>query len=89
MGRSYRRRQQRTNTPPGTSPRPVTPKPAWRENFDAWGGFPVFGALTLVVLALGVLIYVNRAGSSMGAAAFTPTEYPASQGRVMGDPGAP
>ena len=91
MGRSNRR-QQRPSTPrAGAQPgRPAPPvKPQWRETLDSWGGFPVAGALVAMVLAVGVLIYMNRPGSSVGTAVYTPIARPQVSGRLMGDPNAP
>jgi protein-disulfide isomerase len=91
MGGSNRRRQQRPNASGGTTPpgRPTDIKPAWRETFDSWGGLPIFGSLTAILLLVAVLIYANRPGSSVGGTAYTPTARPQVSGRVIGNPDAP
>ena len=90
MGRSNRRRERRAETAAAPStPRRVEPKPAWRETFDSWGGFPIFGSLAAVLVLVAVLIYVNRSGSSTGTAAYTPITRSQVSGRLAGDPNAP
>jgi len=90
VGGSNRRRQQRSSAPHTTGSDQVPgPKPAWRETFDSWGGFPVFGALLAAVIMVVALVYVNRPGSSAGTAAFQPVSRGQVNGRVAGNPDAP
>ena len=91
MGGSNRRRQQRAGDSRGTGPvtQKVDLKPAWRETFDSWGGYPIFGSLAAILVLVVVLIYANRPGSSVGGAAFTPMARPQVSGRIMGNPDAP
>ncbi len=91
MGGTNRRRQQRPSTPPGqpAPARVVKPKPQWRETFDSWGGVPVFGALAGGLVIIALLIYSNRAGSSVGTAAFAPFTRAEVNGRLAGKADAP
>ena len=93
MGGSNRRRQQRSNTPRGNEPaRPVQrvePKPAWRETFDSWGGFPVFGSLAVALVVVVALAWMNRPGSSAGTSPYAPITRAEVSGRVTGKADAP
>jgi len=93
VGGNNRRRQQRLSDArkAAPAPRPVADiKPAWRETFDAWGGYPIFGSLAAILVLVALLIYANRPGSSAGAGVFTPpSARPPVSGRVMGNPDAP
>ncbi|MDO9443700.1 MAG: thioredoxin domain-containing protein [Dehalococcoidia bacterium] len=92
--RQRRDQSQSTPTPaPGGPSRaskpPAKPKAAWRQTLDSWGGFPVAGALGLVVVALAVLIWANRPGGTAGGDPYVPQERVQVNGRVEGDPNAP
>ncbi|MDP2328846.1 MAG: thioredoxin domain-containing protein [Dehalococcoidia bacterium] len=75
--------------PPRASKPAGKPKAGWRQTLDSWGGFPVAGALGLVVVALAVLIWVNRPGATAGGDPYEPQERVQVNGRVEGDPNAP
>ena len=90
MGGSNRRRERRVDaavTPSG--PRRPDPKPAWRETFDSWGGYPIFLSLAAVVAVVAVLIYMNRPGSTTGKAAYAPIARTTVNGKIVGNPDAP
>jgi len=97
--RQERLRQRRDQSQPSPSPAaagpsraskpPAKPKAGWRQTLDSWGGFPVAGALGLVLVALAVLIWVNRPGASAGDDPYVPLERVQVNGRVEGDPNAP
>jgi protein-disulfide isomerase len=97
VGGSNRRRQQRSNAPraggDGSEPsRPVQrvePKSQWRETFDSWGGYPVFGSLAAALLLVVVLVWMNRPGASAGTGDYTPVVRNQVAGRLVGDPNAP
>ena len=90
MGGSNRRREQRSGAARGSSgAQGAAIKPAWRETFDAWGGYPVFVALLSAVLVVGVLFWVNRAGASAGKGDFTSVNHGPTKGRLAGNPDAP
>ncbi|MCA9848652.1 MAG: thioredoxin domain-containing protein [Dehalococcoidia bacterium] len=66
------------------------PKPPWRETIDSWGGFTVIGAIALAIVIAGVLVFVNRPGSSANSAEFTARQFDVPvNGNVVGDPNAP
>ena len=92
MGRSSRRRQQRPGAPRtagSAAGAPPPPKPRWRETFDAWGGWPVFGSIAGVLVVVVGLIYLNRPGSSAGSGVYTPLPRTTVSGRIQGDAKAP
>ncbi len=91
MGRSNRRRERRADVEVTASNarRLPPPKPQWRETFDSWGGFPIFGSLAGILVLVVVLIYMNRAGASTNTAPYEPTARTPVAGRVVGDPNAP
>lgn len=65
-------------------------KPPWRETIDSWGGFTVIGAIVAAVVVAGLLVFINRPGSSAGDAEFVAEERPAPvAGNVIGNPDAP
>ena len=88
MARSNRRQPPRGASDSNTPASPSS-KPAWRQSFDAWGGFTVFGSLFAVILVVGVLIYFTRPGSSTGGGAYVPIARAQVDGRTMGKPDAP
>lgn len=90
MGGSNRRRDRANAASSGTpASRTPQPKPAWRETFDSWGGYPVFGALVGALVLIAVLAWANRPGSSAGTGAFQPSVVKQVSGRVAGNPDAP
>jgi len=90
LGRSNRRQgRPSSGGGGGRSPTPPSSKPAWRETFDSWGGLPVFGSIAAVLVVIGLLIYSNRPGASVGAEEWVPIERVAVNGRSAGDPSAP
>ena len=90
MGGSNRRRQQRSRAPRGATPTPSSgaPKPAWRETFDAWGGYPIFGTLVVALIVVAGLIYMNRPGATAGAGVYQPIARAQVNGRTAGNPDA-
>ena len=90
MGGSSRRRQQRASAPRGATSTPPSgaPKPAWRETFDAWGGYPIFVTLVVALIVVAVLIYMNRSGATAGAGAYQPIVRTPVSGRTAGNPDA-
>jgi len=65
-------------------------KPAWRHTLDSWGGLTVIGAIAAAVVIAGLLVYLNRPGSSANDAEFVAKERSAEvSGNVIGDPNAP
>ena len=92
MGGPNRRRQQRTNAPGSEPPRAVQrvePKPQWRETFESWGGYPVFGSLAVALVVVAVLVWMNRPGASVGTAPFATIQRNEVNGRVAGRADAP
>ncbi len=91
MGGRNRRRQQRSNPASTSRPggAPPRPKSAFRESFDAWGGYPIFLSLAGVLVLVGVLIYMNRAGATAGTAAYAPITRTQVAGRLAGAADAP
>lgn len=104
MGRNRRQerlRERRDRAPEDTTSRPPTtarsggalsssPKPPWRQTIDSWGGFTVIGAIVAAVVVAGLLVYVNRPGSTAGGGEFEARERNAPvNGAVIGDPNAP
>ncbi|MSQ29585.1 MAG: hypothetical protein EXR68_03745 [Dehalococcoidia bacterium] len=90
MGGSNRRRQQRPSASRGAAPTPSSgaPKPAWRETFNAWGGYPIFITLVVALIFVAGLIYMNRPGVTAGSAAYQPTTRAQVNGRTAGNPDA-
>ena len=91
MGRSNRRGGPPSSASRGTGQPapPSAPKPAWRESFDAWGGYPIFGSLAVMVIIVAVLIYMNRAGATAGSGDYQPILRSQVNGRTAGNPDAP
>ncbi len=91
MGGSNRRRQQRSGAARSTSAAatPAPTKSAFRENFDSWGGFPIFGALGGLLVVVAILIYMNRGGATAGTAAYEPVTRAEVAGRLTGSANAP
>lgn len=88
MGGANRRREQR---PGGGSrtPQKVDVGPGWKQTFNAWGGYPVFGSLAVALVVVAVLVWMNRPGSSAGTAPYTPVARKEMNGRIAGSPDAP
>ena len=89
VGGSNRRRQQRSGGARGAGQPAPAPKSAWRENFEAWGGYPIFGSLAGILVVVGLLIYMNRAGATAGDAPYVPVARAQVDGRLSGSPDAP
>lgn len=89
MGGSNRRRQQRSTSESARPVQRVEPKPQWRETFESWGGYPVFGSLAVALVVVAVLVWMNRPGASAGTAPFSSIARSEVDGRVAGKPIAP
>lgn len=103
--RQQRLRDRRSRPTEGGSPTPSTGrssgsgggslsrprKPAWRETLDSWGGFTVLGAIVGAVLIAGLLVYLNRPGSSASDEEFVARDHAGAtqDGKLLGDPNAP
>ncbi len=95
--RNRRERGAQESTPPPTSggtraggALSSKARPAWRQTIDSWGGFTVIGAIAAAIVIAGLLVFLNRPGSSAGDAEFVAREHDAPvNGTVMGDPNAP
>ncbi len=93
---SVGRNRRRGNRPRGTAPQPTPgdgthgkPRPAWRQTLDSWGGLPVVGSLAVVIVVVGVLIFLNRPGSSVDNSPFTPKQRENVSGTTWGLASAP
>lgn len=73
----------------GSLSRPA--RPAWRETLDSWGGFTVVGAIVAAVVIAGLLVFLNRPGSSANDEAYVPRDHGGAvqNGATLGDPDAP
>lgn len=79
MGRNRRRRDGQRPAPPS----------GWRATVDSFGGLPAVGLVAAVLVVVGLLIYLNRPGSSVNDAPYVPVERAQTDGRIEGDPDAP
>ena len=81
MGRDRGRR--------GGSRPPPPPPSGWRATLDSLGGPTAVGLVAAVLVVVGLLITLNRPGSSVNDAPYVPVERVQTDGRVEGDPSAP
>jgi protein-disulfide isomerase len=89
-GRRLREHQRSTSGGDGSPPqRPTSPKSAWRETLDSWGGFTVVGSLVLAVLFIITLVALNLPSAGSGGGDYVPIERAQVSGRIEGDPWAP
>ncbi len=63
--------------------------PGWRHTLNQWGGLPVVGSLTVAVVVVVALVWVNRPGASAGDDAFAPVARQVVSGRTEGKADAP
>ena len=90
------RRQAPTARQEGAAPgqqRAHSPKPAWRQTIDQWGGLPVLAAVVIVPVIVVAMIVVGGGNSDSSGAPrggeFVPRERPIVDGRLEGSAAAP